>query len=84
MEITKKASSATGNRRFIELQSRAGTAYLETSPYTKKWNARFKLASGFTAENIEWALGLLTEAKKILSDPDNAWAKIIAEAPQKD
>ena len=77
MEITKKASSATGNRKFIELQSRAGIAYLETNPYTKKWGARFKLATGFTAENIEWALGLVTEAKTILSDPDNAWQKII-------
>ena len=83
MEITKEASSATGNRKFIELQSRAGTASLETNAYTKQWGVKFKLASGFTVENIEWAEALINEAKTILQDPDNAWQKIINERSAK-
>ena len=82
MKITKEASSSSF-QKFITLKSRAGTAYLETDTYTKKWNARFKLASGFTAENIEWALTLINEAKTILNDPENAWQKIVNDRTQK-
>ncbi len=52
-------------------------AYIEYSAYPKKWGARFKLASGFNAQNIDWAIDLITESKRILQNPDAEWQEII-------
>ncbi len=76
---TKKTASSSATQKLITLQNRAGTAHLETNPYTKKWSVRFMLAAGFTAENIDGALTLVAEAKAILSGPDNAWQEIANE-----
>jgi hypothetical protein len=76
MEIKRKASSSSF-QKFIELNAKPGTVYLETNIYTKKWGARFKLCSGFTAENIDDVAELIAETKRILESPDTEWEAIV-------
>ena len=79
MEMTRKASSSADGRKYITIESRAGTAYIELAYYHKRWGARFKLASGLTAENIDWGIELMQEAKRILQNPEAEWLRIVEE-----